>query len=64
MIGIGGFFVARGGSSSATYHTVRYRVAVLSVALFGTMIADGPHVALGTPYYVDSAIYFVLLSGC
>ncbi len=27
------------------------------------MIADGPHVALGTPYAVDSAIYLVLLCG-
>ena len=36
---------------------------MLSVALFGTMIADGPHVALGTPYYVDSVIYLVLLCG-
>ncbi|MCW2767489.1 MAG: hypothetical protein JWO11_3448, partial [Nocardioides sp.] len=25
--------------------------------------ADGPHVALGTPYYVDSCIYFVALCG-
>jgi uncharacterized membrane-anchored protein len=37
-------------------------VTVLSVALFGTMIADGPHVALGTPFYVDSCIYLVLLT--
>jgi uncharacterized membrane-anchored protein len=27
------------------------------------MIADGPHVALGTPYYVDSLIYLALLIG-
>ncbi|MDX6323852.1 MAG: hypothetical protein QOK15_206, partial [Nocardioidaceae bacterium] len=40
-----------------------YWVTVLMVALFGTMIADGPHVALGTPYYVDSAIYVLLLCG-
>ena len=38
-----------------------YVVAV--VAVFGTMIADGPHVALGSPYWVDSIIYFVLLCG-
>ena len=36
---------------------------MLSVALFGTMIADGPHVALGTPYWVDSVLYFVALCG-
>ncbi len=64
VIGIGGFFVALWWQLRAdTYHPVRYWVTVLSVALFGTMIADGPHVALGTPYYVDSAIYFVLLCG-
>src|SRR6195952_5521052 len=27
------------------------------------MIADAPHVALGTPYYVDSVIYVALLCG-
>ncbi len=24
----------------------------------------GPHVALGTPYYVDSVIYLVCCAGC
>jgi uncharacterized membrane-anchored protein len=64
VVGIGGFFVALWLQLRATtYHPVRYWVTVLSVALFGTMIADGPHVALGTPYYVDSIIYLILLSG-
>jgi uncharacterized membrane-anchored protein len=64
LLGIGGFFAALWLQLRAeTYHPVRYWVTVLTVALFGTMIADGPHVALGTPYYVDSAIYFVLLCG-
>lgn len=63
-VGIGGFLLALWLQLRATsYHPVRYWVTVLTVALFGTMIADGPHVALGTPYYVDSAIYFVLLCG-
>ncbi|CAN5627106.1 membrane protein [soil metagenome] len=63
-IGIGGFFVALWLQLRAdAYHPVRYWVTVLSVALFGTMIADGPHVALGTPYWVDSIIYFLLLCG-
>jgi uncharacterized membrane-anchored protein len=48
---------------AATYHPVRYWATVLSVALFGTMIADGPHVALGTPYWLDSIVYLVLLGG-
>jgi uncharacterized membrane-anchored protein len=62
VVGIGGFLVAlRLQLRASTYHPVRYWATVLGVALFGTMIADGPHVALGTPYYVDAAIYFVLL---
>ncbi len=62
IVGIGGFAAALTVQLRAdTYHPVRYWTTVLSVALFGTMIADGPHVALGTPYVVDSAIYFVLL---
>ena len=64
VVGIGGFAVALWLQLRATaYHPVRYWTTVLTVALFGTMIADGPHVALGTPYYVDATIYFVLLCG-
>lgn len=64
VVGIGGFFAALALQlRSGRYHPVRYWTTVLTVALFGTMIADGPHVALGTPYYVDSAIYLVLLCG-
>jgi uncharacterized membrane-anchored protein len=63
VVGIGGFFaVLRVQLRATSYHPVRYWVTVLGVALFGTMVADGPHVALGTPYYVDSAIYVVLLA--
>jgi uncharacterized membrane-anchored protein len=61
-VGIGGFFVALWVQLRANdYHPVRYWVTVLTVALFGTMIADGPHVALGTPYWVDSILYFIAL---
>ena len=64
VVGIGGFAAALWWQLRATtYHPVRYWLTVLSVALFGTMIADGPHVALGTPYFVDSAIYLLLLCG-
>jgi uncharacterized membrane-anchored protein len=64
LVGIGGFFVAlRFQLKAETYHPVRYWITVLMVALFGTMIADGPHVALGTPYYVDSVVYFLALCG-
>ena len=64
LIGIGGFFVVLWLQLRAdNYHPVRYWITVLSVALFGTMIADGPHVVLGTPYAVDSGIYLLLLCG-
>jgi uncharacterized membrane-anchored protein len=62
VVGVGGFFLALWLQLRAdSYHPVRYWVTVLMVAVFGTMIADGPHVALGTPYYVDSVLYLVLL---
>src|SRR5215467_9624804 len=62
VIGVGGFFAALYMQLKATtYHPVRYWITVLGVALFGTMIADGPHVALGTPYWFDSIVYLVLL---
>jgi len=64
VIGVGGFAVALWWQLRATgYHPVRYWVTVLFVAVFGTMIADGPHEALGSPYYVDAALYLVLLLG-
>ena len=64
VVGVGGFFAALWWQLRATaYHPVRYWTTVLMVAVFGTMIADGPHVALGTPYYVDACVYLVLLVG-
>lgn len=35
----------------------RYWAAVAAVAVFGTMLADGVHVALGLPYPVTSVLY-------
>jgi uncharacterized membrane-anchored protein len=62
VVGVGGFFAALYWQTRATsYHPIRYWVTVLMVAIFGTMIADGPHVALGSPYYVDASVYFVAL---
>lgn len=64
VVGIGGFFLALWLQLRATeYHAVRYWITVLMVALFGTMVADGPHVVLGTPYYVDSMVYLAILTG-
>lgn len=63
-VGMGGFVLAlRIQLKAETYHPVRYWTTVLMVALFGTMIADGPHVALGTPYFVDSGLYLLALCG-
>jgi uncharacterized membrane-anchored protein len=63
VIGLGGFALAlRLQLKAERYHPVRYWVTVLMVAVFGTMIADGPHVLLGTPYYVDSLVYLAALS--
>lgn len=64
VVGIGGFLLAlRTQLRADSYHPVRYWTTVLTVALFGTMIADGPHVALGTPYWADSLIYLAALCG-
>ncbi|MCW2753683.1 MAG: hypothetical protein JWQ32_1094 [Marmoricola sp.] len=64
VVGIGGFFLALWLQLRADeYHAVRYWITVLMVALFGTMVADGPHVVLGTPYYVDSLVYLAILAG-
>jgi uncharacterized membrane-anchored protein len=45
------------------YHPVRYWLAVLAVAVFGTMVADGPHKVLGIPYIVNTIICIMLLAG-
>jgi uncharacterized membrane-anchored protein len=64
VVGVGCFSVALYLQLKApAYHPVRYWTTVLGVAVFGTMIADGPHVALGTPYWFDSIVYLVLLCG-
>lgn len=62
LVGIGGFVVAlRLQLKADTYRPVVYWVAVLSVAFFGTMVADGPHVVLGMPYWVDSVLALIAL---
>jgi uncharacterized membrane-anchored protein len=64
LIGIGGFLAALWWQTRATtYDPVRYWVTVLMVAVFGTMVADGPHVVLGTPYWFDSLVYLAALLG-
>lgn len=44
------------------YDAVRYWFAVSMVAVFGTMAADGVHVALGLPYPVTSTGYALALA--
>ncbi|HZX04586.1 hypothetical protein [Kribbella sp.] len=64
VIGLGTFSTAIYLQLKAdTYHPVRYWVTALGVALFGTMIADGPHIVLGIPYWFGSIVYVALLAG-
>lgn len=44
------------------YNTVVYWLAVTMVAVFGTMVADAAHVALGVPYYASSLAFAVALA--
>lgn len=45
------------------YIAVVYWFAVAMVAVFGTMAADGLHVALGIPYAATTAIYILVVAG-
>ncbi|MCW2855565.1 MAG: hypothetical protein JWR52_1180 [Marmoricola sp.] len=63
-VGVFGFwFAMRAQLRADHYHPVRYWIAVLMVAIFGTMCADGPHLILGTPYWFDSAVCAAALGG-
>jgi len=46
------------------YRAVRYWTAVAMVAVFGTMVADGPHVVLGLPYLLSTLLYVLLVAAC
>ncbi len=46
------------------YDPVRYWAAVAMVAVFGTMVADAPHVVLGLPYPVSTLLYALLVAAC
>jgi uncharacterized membrane-anchored protein len=45
-----------------TYRTWPYWIAVSMVAVFGTMVADSMHVALGVPYKVSVSLFAVALA--
>ncbi|MCW2522250.1 MAG: hypothetical protein JWO63_585 [Frankiales bacterium] len=58
LIGVGGFALALWLQFRARrYQAVRYWFAVMMVAVFGTMVADGLHVALNLPYPFTTAFY-------
>lgn len=59
LIGFGGALLWQ--FRSATYHPIRYWITVLMVAVFGTMVADGPHKILGTPYWLNALACLVAL---
>jgi uncharacterized membrane-anchored protein len=44
------------------YRAPTYWFAVVMVAVFGTMAADGLHVGLGVPYAISTAFYAVVLA--
>jgi uncharacterized membrane-anchored protein len=46
------------------YVAARYWSAVAAVAVFGTMVADGPHEVLGLSYLASTLAYVVLVAGC
>src|SRR5947209_5024004 len=62
-VGLIGFVVAIWWQfRTRRYVPVVYWTAVLMVAVFGTMTADGPHKVLGIPYEVTTAAYAVALA--
>ena len=44
------------------YEPVPYWFAVVMVSVFGTMVADAAHVALGIPYAVSTSIFILVLA--
>ena len=62
-VGLVGFIVAMGLQlRTRRYVPVVYWFAVLMVAVFGPMAADGLHVVLGVPYPMSTAFYAVALA--
>jgi uncharacterized membrane-anchored protein len=62
-VGLLGFLVAMGVQlRTRRYVPGVYWAAVLMVAVFGTMTADGPHAVLGIPYEVTTAVYAIALA--
>jgi uncharacterized membrane-anchored protein len=63
VVGVGGFVLALWLQlRSDRYHAPTYWFAVSMVAVFGTIAADGLHVATGLSYYVTSVFYAVVVA--
>jgi len=63
VVGFGGFCFALWLQFRVRrYYSAVYWLAAVSVAVFGTMAADGLHIALGIPYYGTVTLYAVLLA--
>lgn len=62
VVGVGGFALALWLQFRARRYIARvYWFAVMMVAVFGTMAADGLHVGLGLPYLGSTIFYAVVL---
>jgi uncharacterized membrane-anchored protein len=62
-VGIIGFVVAmRRQLRARTYSAPTYWTAVLAVAVFGTMAADGIHIVLGVPYALSTLTLAIVLA--
>jgi uncharacterized membrane-anchored protein len=62
-IGLAGFVIALWAQFRADrYVAATYWSAVAMVAVFGTMAADGVHVALGLPYAITTTFYAIVLA--
>jgi uncharacterized membrane-anchored protein len=49
--------------SADRYRAWNYWLTVVMVSVFGTMAADGMHIALDVPYVVSSTVYGLILAG-
>lgn len=64
LIGIGGLWYAlRLQLRTREYHAPTYWFAVMMVAVFGTMAADGVHDGTSAPYAVTTILYALLVAG-
>ena len=64
LVGVGGFGLALWLQFRVRrYYAAVYWLAAVSVAVFGTMVADGLHVVVGIPYTGTVTLYAALLAG-